>query len=547
MLNATLHAWARHIPHALGGAAPPPPYTGARIIDPWPGDAGAGRALVSGFLTIGGAQRAFHDIAGADCATERAAWAAHLHGFAWLRDLRALGGPTARRAARALTARWLEAHPHPRAGPDPIAIRPDVVGARLALWYAHRDFVNAGSNGALDGSAAAQARCLAKNIATGHAGPPGPGEIRAGLGLAITGLTLDIRASAHWRALGLEAVKSALAAQILPDGGHVSRSPAALTHTLRAALATRCALTTNGYPVPPWLAQAIERMGPALRFFRCTDKGLALFHGAQEGSALLLDGLLTQAGAANVRVAPGLAHTGFERLAQGRSVVLMDVGAPPPAPYDSVAHAAPLAFSFCYGAERVFTACGTHPLPGDWREALRATPAHCTLTLGNRGACEIGPGHGAGFTRRAGRIAVLRDDAGGAAIVEACHDGYVPVCGVMHRRRLFLTARGADLRGEEILTATTGAPPVPVPVAVRFHLHPRVSVALVREGAEALLRIPGGEGWRFTTDGARLALENSVYLGTGVRPRKTKQIVLHAALDGTTARIRWALRKADIA
>jgi uncharacterized heparinase superfamily protein len=78
---------------------------------------------------------------------------------------------------------------------------------------------------------------------------------------------------------------------------------------------------------------------------------------------------------------------------------------------------------------------------------------------------------------------------------------------------------------------------------VRFHLHPRVSVALIQGGTQALLRVPGGAGWRFTCGGAALGLDNSVYLGTGTAPRKTKQIVLTAALDTKTARIRWALQR----
>lgn len=539
LFSSTFDAWRRSVPSALGGGPGPALAPGVRIIDPWPGDAGAGRAILSGFLSIGGAQHAMEG--GFGQGPQGAAWEARLHGFAFLRDLRALGGTDGRRAARTMIASWIASHPRPRAGT--IAARPDVAGARIAAWLSHHDTLIADADDMLRSNFAAslhaQARALHKDLTSGRAGPPGLGALRAAVGLLLASIAFPD--SPRWNEAAITALGDALAQQILPDGGHVSRSPALLAAALAAALEARCALTTNARAVPAFLDEAVARMGPALRFFRYTDKGLAMFHGAQEGCPAFLDALCAQAGSGGGRVPGSLPLTGYERLAQGRSVVLMDVGAPPPAPFDDRAHGAPLAFEFCYGRERVLTSCGGHPLPGDWREALRATPAHCALTLGDRSACEIGPG--GGLSRRASRTAPVREDAGGAASAEACHDGYVPVCGVVHRRRLHLAERGQDLRGLETLTATTGAPGAPVPAAVRFHLHPRVSVALVRGGAQALARVPGGAGWRFACEGGVLALENSVYMGQGAQPRKTKQIVIRTALAAKSAQIRWGLRR----
>ena len=87
------------------------------------------------------------------------------------------------------------------------------------------------------------------------------------------------------------------------------------------------------------------------------------------------------------------------------------------------------------------------------------------------------------------------------------------------------------------------APAKPVDVALRFHLHPRVMVSLIRDGQDALLRLPGGVGWRFCVGQGVLALEDSVYLGQGCEPRKTKQLAIYGQVHDKKAQIKWALKR----
>ena len=127
-------------------------------------------------------------------------------------------------------------------------------------------------------------------------------------------------------------------------------------------------------------------------------------------------------------------------------------------------------------------------------------------------------------------------------LIDACHDGYVPMNGITHRRRFYMADKGHDFRGEDNLTCATGLA-VPHEVALRFHLHPKVMVSLIKDDEEALLRLNNGTGWRFTADGGTLELENSVYLGHGIRPRKTKQLVIRGKMDSDHAQFKWALQQ----
>jgi uncharacterized heparinase superfamily protein len=115
---------------------------------------------------------------------------------------------------------------------------------------------------------------------------------------------------------------------------------------------------------------------------------------------------------------------------------------------------------------------------------------------------------------------------------------------MIHRRRLYLAADGADLRGEDRLDpyrrSARGAP-----FAVRFHLHPEVRASLAQGGDAALLRLPKGGGWELRAGGARLSLEPSIYLGRGGEIRRCQQVVLSGHCDAQGMKVKWALRRIE--
>jgi uncharacterized heparinase superfamily protein len=99
-----------------------------------------------------------------------------------------------------------------------------------------------------------------------------------------------------------------------------------------------------------------------------------------------------------------------------------------------------------------------------------------------------------------------------------------------------LAESGEDIRGEDVVEA-----PTPQPFTLRFHLHPEVNANLQQDGEAVLLRLRSGGGWRLRADGARMSLEESVYLG-GQEPRRTEQVVLTGYADGPQ-QVKWAISK----
>ena len=114
-------------------------------------------------------------------------------------------------------------------------------------------------------------------------------------------------------------------------------------------------------------------------------------------------------------------------------------------------------------------------------------------------------------------------------MVEASHDAYVPEFGLSPRAPDHAVAPGPDGDGRRPAGARPGASRQRSPFAVRFHIHPDVRMSRL-EGGAILLKLPGGEGWRFRAGGGELDVEESIYLG-GEAVRRAEQLVV----QGTTS------------
>jgi uncharacterized heparinase superfamily protein len=503
--------------------APDAPAVGVR--DPWPGDPGRGARLVKGELDYGGAVLPMAPGVFAQ-ARASAVMRAHLHGFTWLRDLRALGTDAARARARALVSAYFDERL-----PDAAGSAGDVTGARLAAWLGHYDFFAASADDefrqALMARLVAQARQLAASL---------PVELLdARAFTALKGvMAASVAMPAHVPHMGraLKFLNPELARQIAPDGLQGERSPAAQLATLQDLTEMRALAQAGGVEPPAELVGAIERCAGALRALRHGDGGLALFNGSREELGSLIDLVLAQAGRSRGAVAQ-LSGSGFVRLVAGRALLLMDAGAPAPPGLDRLAHAGTLGFEFSVAKERLIVNCGAAPAQEAWRDALRGSAAHSALTIADVSSAELLP---AGLGRRPERVSAARHDIPGASYVEASHDGWLKLFGAIHHRRVGLMGAGDELVGEDVIEAES-----PQPFTIRFHLHPNVTASLQGDGQSVLLRTASAQGWRLRSEDVPVRLEESVYFGSG-EARRSTQMVLAGHQDGPQ-HVKWSLTR----
>ncbi|HWC63011.1 MAG TPA: heparinase II/III family protein, partial [Rhizomicrobium sp.] len=403
-------------------------------------------------------------------------WSEALHAFAWLPPLALAGGEAARTLTTNLIAQWVRRHA--RYTEPPWSAH--VMARRLLHLFSHGRHAIANSEmtwrSKLFVSLREQSRMLERIAAEAPEGLP---RLEAAAALALSGLCLE-PAPARLAA-GLRRLEEECQRQILPDGGHVSRSPEALLDAYRLLTMVWDGLIAARIEPPHDLRNARDRIAPMLRFFRHGDGGLFLFHGGLESQPHMIASLLARD---EVRGQPfqHARHSGYQRLAAGKSIVVVDCGKLPEGAFSGKAHAGFLAFEFSSGTCRLVVNCGAGGEAG-WDEALRATAAHSTLTLADKSAASVLP---PGLARdllgprlTGGPLEPLsrRSETPAGWTVDASHDAYVADFGMVHERKVSLSSQGTTLTGADRLVPVDANASLKLPFALRFHIHPDVRVS----------------------------------------------------------------------
>lgn len=468
-------------------------------------------------------------------------WQAALHGFDWLGALSAAGGDNARRLATNLIAQWVKRH---GCYSEPVW-SPEVMARRLIHLFCHGRMVIPNSEmtwrSRLFVSLREQSRMLER---IWEEAPEGLPRLTAASALTLSGACIEDGGTRL--ATGLAALDREVEAQILPDGGHRSRSPEALIEAWRHLMMVLETLAALNLEPPHGVRNAADRAATMIRFFRHGDGALALFQGGLESDARMVAGLLARD---EVRGTPfhHARHSGYQRLAASRSLLLMDVGVAQPGAYAASGHAGFLALEFSSGDSRIIVNCGAGGIAHrSWNAALRATAAHSTVTVGDVSSAGILPPGlardllGARLTGGPSQSVSRRVETSQGWTLEAAHDGYEKAFGLRHERQVTLSLQGLMLTGRDRLVATGRAVPQ-AGFAVRFHIHPDVRVSRL-EGGGVLLKLSNGEGWRFRAGGGLLEIEESVYLGGGV-VRRTEQLVINGTLREAQTEIAWVFEQ----
>lgn len=475
------------------------------------------------------------------------AWVDALHGFRWLRHARAAATELASANARALVSDWIATHGGRIAGPG---WRPATTARRVIAWLQHSTIVLQGAEFAFY---RAFLKSLALQIRYLRAMVPemedGEERLRARIALAFAALSLPAAPSTLRHATRQLAAE--LDRQVLPDGGHVSRNPMAVLELLADLLPLRQTYANQAENPPPALVNAIDRMLPALRFFRHQDGSLARFNGMGATVADRIAAILRHddAGGQPLFHAP---HSGYERLSMGGVTVIADTGAPPPTDVSAEAHAGCLSFEMSSGRRQFIVNCGVDQLGSpDFRPLARATAAHSTATLNDSSSCRFSASER--VTRLLGtplaggpkKVACQRADADGRQGFVASHDGYVPPFGLYHEREMSLSENGDLIQGCDRFFRARGEPPLHErgdAVALRFHIHP--DTGLYRDEQSRLVLIPqgGGDRWTFEAGGPEPEVEESIFFAGLAGPRKCRQIAIHFQA-AEQPEIRWSFRR----
>ena len=480
------------------------------------------------------------------------AWAEALYGFGWLRHLRAAGTALAQANARSLVDEFVSS----KLGDRTIACDTQIVARRLISFVSQSPLILEGADHAfyqrflrLIGQ---HVRELERHVRSGTLPHK---QLMAAIALCYAGLCcegLERHLRRASRLLGRE-----LERQILADGGHASRNPRVIVDLLFDLLPLRQMFASREVDTPEALLNAIDRMLPMVRMFRHGDGTLSHFNGMGVTAADHLATLLTYDDMRSqpIQHAP---HSGYERMEAGRTLLVVDVGAPPPTALSAEAGAGCLSFEFSSASQRIVVNCGTPRIAGDAiLQASRSTAAHSTASINDISSCQMVGDRGNWLNRaiarwllrRIGpvvlsgpeRVTAERSEREHAQILTASHDGYRSRFGLTHERRLQLAPKGNALEGEDIFWGEGNAAATAEAV-IRFHLAPGIKASRAQGGRVVMLVLPNQEAWQFTSIPVGASVEDSVFLAAPDGMRRTEQIVL-SFRPGETPSIRWRFER----
>jgi uncharacterized heparinase superfamily protein len=510
--------------------------------DPVPGDPALGERLIAGRMIHAGHTAMTRDLDFA-APSHPAEWRAYAHGWGWLRHLAAAAPDreAGAKIAEPLVARWLaqfDAFEAEAWAPGPTGRRILMAAAHAPLVLSSRDQVY---RSALLNGLGRWARHLDR---AAFRLPDGIDKAAALTGLYAAGLLIPGGTARAEAAVASLAVL--METLVLPDGGIGTRAPIDGIDLAELLLFAEAAAKTAGIRAPVAIVEALQRLVPHLRGLALGDGHIGAWGGGTVIPKARLDRTAKLAGV------PGLAKagrwSGYNRLAAGKTVLVIDAGPPPLARLANGGHAQTLAFEMSDGADRLIVNCGgargaTAALPPALAAGLRTTAAHSTLVVADTNSTRILDGGGLG--KGVAEVISKRQESEEGQWLEASHDGYVRRYGLLHLRRLYLSPTGTDLRGEDRLE------PVGQGLTrsrstrfdLRFHLGPGVEATQTADGAGALLKLPQGRVWAFKAVGGTVAIEPSLFIDAEGALHRTAQLVISGETTKRHAAIAWSLKR----
>ncbi|MCU1226146.1 MAG: hypothetical protein JWQ42_4239 [Edaphobacter sp.] len=270
--------------------------------------------------------------------------------------------------------------------------------------------------------------------------------------LVFAGALLDAPESGRWRALGQRLLLEQMVQQILPDGGHIERSPMyhawVLDHLLDIQnLFRSCPAELPGCAEE--LSNSIDHMADYLSHIIHPDGEIPLLNDSQFGVTRPTSMILKDAGLSgrydlgsgtSVQVFPDSGYASIRDF-DSESFLIFDCGQLGPDYQPGHGHADVLSFELTLGRQRVIVDTGVSSYePSSERHYERSTAAHNTIRIDGIEQAEIWGSFRVG--RRPSVSPIRSRKFAGSQFVQGAHYGYKHL-GVVHSRAIVHLATNA--------------------------------------------------------------------------------------------------------
>ena len=499
------------------------------VLDPWKGDGQLADAIFQGRYNFGGEEIHAPNNPLWEPNGVGPWWIAEMHGFSWLRHFKARDGKASRQHARSLITHWMKSGNNKF---NPVSWQTDILGRRISAWISYAEMIKEGADRTFLENfyklLTSQSKHLSRVIKKHSSGP----EVFTALrGLLISGICLSGGNKRYNQAKNI--LLSALNSQILNDGCHISKQPSITLDVLTDLIWMKNALPEND-PLLEKIDTNITKISHAIRSLRLGDGTLLRTNGGRSYSRDAIDKVLDKTGIKlKSRVSSSLTISGYERLAAGRSVIIMDC-----THKKKYGYSGSLSFEMSVARDRLIVNCGPSPsTEPSWEKALASSAAHSSLVINETNSSSL-------KNDTEIKINVSREVTSGFEMITSSHNGYEKLYSAIHKRILKLDSRGTLLKGIDNIISGPG-----IKFKIHFHVHHKINVRLTRNKERILLLLPSG-GWEFfiskNTTALSLTIEPSIYVEDNGLIKNTNQFIVNGETVNSGTQIEWCLSKTPL-
>lgn len=320
--------------------------------------------------------------------------------------------------------------------------------------------------------------------------------------------------------------------QLDEDGFYQNRNPKTQLVLLEELVSLRLTLSQLSSDLVHNLGLLIDKMHLALDSVTLTTGEPVYFNGCGQLPTELVFAIQTQG---KHRRSSNTSISGYGVIELGQSMLVLDEGRVPLAPFATNAHASALAVEFSSGRDLIFGSCG--PAPGEFKESrdlFRHGSAHSGPTINDSSAARFSYNS---VLLSHGDKPFMQVGTKEPEII-ARTGAYRSRFGVEIERRVTLLSDGNTLVGQDLLIVPGERRKFSGTLTQRFHLAPGTKTQRTSSEQMIAIHLQSGSVWSFLWEGAAAHVEESMRQSAHIGFYRTEQIVLESEV-GRDIEISW--------
>lgn len=454
-------------------------------------------------------------------------WNNHLHGFMWIKDIRAVGTNNARIFVRRNLLAWIDEVNYSNEQiwkEDVIAKRIFYLLTNLSFFFetADENFQKIFSE-----HLNKQSMILYKIIKKKE-----KINIFSVKSMILSTFCFDNLNSLY--SFSIKLLLKTVKEDISDDGLHRLRSPSQHFFFLCSLLDIKNFLGNMNREIPEEINQKIDQMLSTLKFFRIGNGQLAIFNTYDTININQIDNLLKKVDH-KYRLPKITSCSDFYRASKNKLTLIMDCGTPT----KEKTHAGTLSFEFSHLSEKIVVNCGSPFVNNkNWHDAMRSTAAHSTLNINEINSSDIF--FEKDTTTRIAKTHSSQFNDNDNICIDSYHTGYRSLFGLLHRRLIHIDQKKLIVRGEDSLIYEKKSSNNQK-YFLRFHIHPSIKLNVTTSKKKVVLKLKNNVGWEFICSEPNIKIEDGIYLGENkiVQPN---QHILISDFVVKGQKIKWLFR-----